>query len=175
MNKTITSDFTSASIGSKVHVFEVAGLGKAPFRFQRFTIASYQACHGAPVQPGTSCDFCGTAIMNVFWIKGSATNDREFKVGCDCVEKTNDYGLRRVVDAEVKRHQKARKAVLDGMKIAEVESLVAREDVREILASKPHPFGFTGKTSLDYAQWMLKNSGVSGKTRVLKMVKSALA
>lgn len=170
--KTITSDRTVAPIGSTIHTFEQAGLGKAPFRFVRFEVRVYQACPGAPVQPGSTCDYCGTAIMNLFWIKGKDGN--EFKVGCDCVEKTNDAGLRKVVDIEVRKHQRARKAELDGMKIAEVNELVKREDVRQILSSRPHPFGFTGKSELDYATWMLQNAGVSGKTKVLKMIKGAL-
>jgi hypothetical protein len=71
-----------------IHPFEKAGLGVAPFRCTRVTVAKYQACHGAPVQPGASCDYCGTGIMNVFWIKGSQPDAAEFRVGCDCVAKT---------------------------------------------------------------------------------------
>lgn len=88
--------------------------------------------------------------------------------------KTNDAGLRKVVDIEVRKHQRARKAELDGMKIAEVNELVKREDVRQLLGEMPHPFGFTGKSAFDYATWMLQNAGVSGKTKVLKMIKGAL-
>jgi hypothetical protein len=72
---------------STVHPFERAKLGLAPFRCTRVTVEKYQACHGAPIQPGTSCDFCGTGIMYAYWIKGSDERP-EFKVGCDCVART---------------------------------------------------------------------------------------
>lgn len=74
-----------------IHVFEKAGLGKAPFHVSGFHVSKYQACPGAPIQCGTSCDYCGTGIMNVFEIKDS--NGKGFKVGCDCVAKTGDAGL----------------------------------------------------------------------------------
>lgn len=89
-----------------VHVFERAGLGRAPFRFERFEVSKYQACHGAPIQPGTSCDYCGTGIMNVFWIRSA--DAKEFKVGCDCVHKTGDAGLVKAVRDEERRQARAK-------------------------------------------------------------------
>lgn len=88
----------------KVHVFEQAGLGKAPFRCIGFGVETYQACPGAPVQPGTCCDFCGNGIMNVFRVRGA--DGRVFKVGCDCVAKTGDAGLRREVDELRRAHER---------------------------------------------------------------------
>lgn len=76
-----------------VHPFERTGLGKPPFRVVGFSVQKYQACHGAPIQPGSSCDYCGTGIMNVFHIKGA--DGATFKVGIDCVQKTYDVGLRK--------------------------------------------------------------------------------
>lgn len=70
------------------HPFTRAGFGPAPFRCVGMTVEKYQACHGAPIQPGTSCDYCGTGIMYAFWIV-NADESRRFKVGCDCVAKTN--------------------------------------------------------------------------------------
>lgn len=166
--KTISSDSTKKSIGSNVHVFEAAGLGIAPFRFVRFEVKTYQACHGAPIQPGTTCDFCGTAIINVFWIKGQ--DGHEFKVGCDCVEKTGDAGLRKVVDAVVKAHQKALRDARDGVKMDQLQELLNKQGVQETLENQPHPMGFTGKSAWDYVTWMKMNAGVSGKKRVLAFV-----
>ncbi len=74
-----------------IHPFEKAGLGKAPFQCVGFTVKKYQACADAPVQPGDSCDFCGTGIMNVFEIQSA--DGRRFVVGIDCVEKTGDTSL----------------------------------------------------------------------------------
>lgn len=71
-----------------IHPFTRAGFGPAPFRCTGMSVLKYQACHGAPIQPGTSCDYCGTGIMYAFWIV-NADESRRFKVGCDCVAKTN--------------------------------------------------------------------------------------
>jgi hypothetical protein len=81
-----------------VHRFEAAGLGKAPFTLIGFERRVYVACPGAPAQPGSSCDYCGTSISLVFMIQSADL--RRFKVGCDCVEKTGDAGLVRAVKRE---------------------------------------------------------------------------
>lgn len=73
---------------STIHPFTRAGFGPAPFVCTSVTVEKYQACHGAPIQPGTSCDYCGTGIMYAYWIE-NADSSRRFKVGCDCVTKTN--------------------------------------------------------------------------------------
>src|SRR5574342_1408292 len=87
-----------------IHVFERAGLGKAPFKLMRVEERTYQACQGAPVQPGTCCDFCMTAIRITCIIRDA--RGHEFKVGSDCVRKTGDQGLvRKLTDAQrEKRH-----------------------------------------------------------------------
>jgi hypothetical protein len=87
-----------------VHRFEAAGLGKAPFEVESFQICKYQACQGAPIQPGASCDFCGTGIMLVYVIRSA--DNRRFKVGCDCVEKTGDAGLINAVRRQRAAHTK---------------------------------------------------------------------
>lgn len=69
-----------------IHPFERAKLGTAPFRCVAVTKNAYQACPGAPVQPGSSCDYCGTGIMYEYWIV--ASDAKRFKVGCDCVART---------------------------------------------------------------------------------------
>lgn len=69
-----------------MHPFEKAGLGTAPFRCVGVFKNVYCAGAGAPIQPGGSCDFCGTGIMYEYKILGS--DGRAFKVGCDCVRRT---------------------------------------------------------------------------------------
>lgn len=69
-----------------MHPFEKAGLGTAPFRCVGVYKNVYCAGVGAPVQPGGSCDFCGTGIMYEYQIKSA--DGRRFKVGCDCVRRT---------------------------------------------------------------------------------------
>ncbi len=71
----------------KIHPFEVAGLGLAPFRFSGMSEKVYVACPGAPVQAAGSCDYCGTGIRYCCHVVSS--DGKAFIVGCDCVRKLN--------------------------------------------------------------------------------------
>ena len=172
--RTIPSDSTSAPIGSSVHVFEAAGLGKAPFRFVGIYEAKYQACPGAPVQPGASCDYCGASLLNVCLIRSA--DGREFRVGCDCVTKTGDHGLRKVVDSAVREAKKAAQFKRDSAKVDAIRETFARPDVRMSLAARPHPnadLAARGLTLEDYVGWMLSNAGMAGKLRLAKVLAAA--
>lgn len=74
-----------------VHPFTAAGLGPAPFKFVRYELSEYQACPGAPVQGGTSCDRCASGIKHVFWIE--AADGQRSKVGIDCIAHLHDHAL----------------------------------------------------------------------------------
>ncbi len=77
-----------------VHRFEQAGLGKAPFKVVGFSVEKFQAIPGdpsCPIQPGSSCDYCGQGIMNVYRLESA--DGKFFKVGCDCVARTGDTAL----------------------------------------------------------------------------------
>ncbi len=119
-----------------IHKFEAAGLGKAPFRVVGFSVRKYQACYGAPIQPGASCDYCGTGIMNVYTIASS--DERRFVVGCDCVAKTGDAGLRKQVRDAVRAHRDeasiARRKALETVRQSEASAwLTARPELAEAL------------------------------------------
>lgn len=73
------------------HPFERSGFGHAPYKCVGYYLSKFQACQGAPIQCGTSCDACATGIMHVYEIQ-SADGVR-FKVGCDCAQKTGDTSL----------------------------------------------------------------------------------
>ncbi len=111
------------------HPFERAGLGQAPFRVVRFEVRKYQACQGAPIQPGTSCDFCLTSISNVFWISGVDGN--EFKVGCDCVLKTEDRNLSKEVKDLKRTHARELRAAKKMRATAERAEKRQREAVED--------------------------------------------
>lgn len=118
----------------KVHPFEAAGLGTAPFRFVRFEKSVFRATPDAPAQCGTSCDYCATGIMNVFWCRSA--EGREFKVGCDCVFKTcwKDDTLRQEVrkaQRDVQRatqtaKREARRAEIRAARVAEAPKRAQR-------------------------------------------------
>lgn len=159
------------------HVFERAGLGLAPFRFVGFSTMKYQACPGAPVQPGGSCDYCGTGIMYACHIKSA--DGRSFNVGCDCINKTGEAGLIQAYkqSAEYRQHQQNLRQAKDIEKRKELTVMLSNSEIRNILSSKPHPHSFhadKGKTLLDYAQWMMTYSGAAGRSSLLKCLRGQL-
>lgn len=102
---------------SKVHPFELAGLGVAPFRFVGWHESKFQACPGAPVKAGSSCDFCAQSIMIVCVIEDA--HGRRFKVGCDCARKAGGAKLvARVEKAMTEREREIRKARSEKAKAA---------------------------------------------------------
>jgi len=111
----------------KIHKFELAGLGKAPFRCVGMAqIPSASLAEHNPegynnmmkMVPSAyrcgTCSYCGQAIMHCYLIDSADGN--KFSVGCECVRKTGDAGLvnkqkalKRQADAE-KRRQKRQEA-----------------------------------------------------------------
>lgn len=148
----------------KVHKFELAGLGKGPFRFTgKMTEKTYCACQGAPVQPGSSCDYCGTCIRYEFWI--ISADGKESKVGCDCIHKSDDAGLILQISAAERKLRDMKNAAAKARK---EERLANRVDaakailptVRGTIASQSHPssyFAEQGRTLLDYVNFCFEN------------------
>lgn len=97
------------------HPFESAGLGLAPFRFESMEHRTFRAVAGAPTQVGSSCDYCGTGICYLFWIVSA--DGRRFKVGSDCVAKTDP-----AIHAEIKAAQRAERNAQRDRDLAEEEA-----------------------------------------------------
>ena len=162
----------------KSHRFEVVGLGKAPFQFTgEVTEKTYCACPGAPVQAGSSCDYCGTCIRYEFWVRSA--DNKKFKVGCDCIHKTGDHGLIQQISVAERKLRDAKNATAKARK---AERLAVRikaakaklPEVRGTLASQPHPnqyYAGQGKTLLDYVYWCLENK--SGEERAAIVIEKA--
>jgi hypothetical protein len=157
---------------TKVHKFEQAGLGKAPFRIVGSFEAVYQACPGAPVQAGGTCDYCANGIRYVCRVRSA--DGREFNVGCDCAMSVGDEGLRKVaakVQTKVKRD--ARHAA-EQRKLDDLRARLADATTRAALAARPHPTAYRaakGETLLSWAEWMAQNAGVTGRLEVLALIK----
>jgi hypothetical protein len=150
-----------------VHKFERRGLGKAPFSVIGYGREVFQAIPGdpnCPLQPGTSCDYCGTGIMDVAYIRSS--DGKEFKVGCDCVAKTGDAGLTRCIkqSKEYRALQRQKRYARHEVVAAEVKRLLADEAVRERLG------GYLTQIE-NSVQW----SGMAGYARNLKRIHEVLA
>lgn len=157
----------------KVHKFELAGLGKAPYRLGGVVERKYQACYGAPVQPGSTCDYCHTSIMYEYWIHSS--DGKRFKVGCDCVLKTDSE--RSLVDAvkrEANRIKTEARHAKEDARIAEGVAWFTAN--REAVAKHPHPYAGRLRdtvTLADYVDWCL-GCGRSGKLAALAMARRAV-
>ena len=88
-------------------------LGPGPYRFISYELRYYQACPGAPIQPGSTCDHCGAGIKHVYFCR--TADDKLFKVGSTCVLKTQEAHTalgreirshKRKLDREVKQARK---------------------------------------------------------------------
>lgn len=156
------------------HIFERAGLGLAPFRVVGFEHKTFQACPGAPIQCGGSCDYCSNAISHFCWI-ASADGNR-FKVGCDCVKKTGDRGLRAKVDAFERQADRAKRAAKAIANKSEVAAALTDPATRAALATVPHynpSCAARGMTALDACEWMLARAGAKGIGEAAKMIRRA--
>ena len=170
---------------NQVHVFEKAGLGKAPFKFLGFEDSSASAnaagmvrkCDPSGVEvwtkPGGSCDYCGNYIVAFCWIQDA--NGKKFKVGSTCAKKTGDRGLYDPIKREINRERVEKARVRNQARIDDVRKTITRNDVQTALASQPHPEAdrntyFADKTLLDWAIWMLDHAGMSGSMKVVRLV-----
>lgn len=164
----------TAEIG--VHVFERAGLGKAPFRFVGFYEKTYQACPGAPIQPGSTCDYCGQGIMICCEILSA--DGKRFKVGSDCVNKTGDRGLIRGYKQHPAVRERNRQARMraDQRKIAEWNALWADPATEKALEGLTRE-KYWGGPDEPYAESIKRvwdMCGASGRARYLKELKTTL-
>lgn len=114
-----------------IHVFEQAGLGKAPFTcigVASIPDASMAECNplgymnamkALPKGAG-SCKFCGMPLIHNYIIKDSLGGT--FVVGCECVNKTDDAGLIDKTVKVKKAHEKAIRAEKSAKKKADIKA-----------------------------------------------------
>lgn len=162
------------------HPFETAGFGAAPFRLIGITESVYQACPGAPVQPGSSCDYCGQGIRFVFMVRSA--DGREFKIGGDCamtqLRKRSNSADKRLVDTVKREINKRRRELAKANASRRIDA--ARDAfpaIRHIFETAPHPSERAakfGRTRADYLEWLLKNAGQAGKLRAAREIENAL-
>jgi hypothetical protein len=162
-----------------MHKFEASGLGAAPYTFEGCSEQVYQACPGAPIQPGSSCDYCGQGIRYVFWFKSADT--KRFKVGSDCFYSAMSEEADVANSPEKKLQLTVKKAHRAMMKKLQDEGLAVRVSRTKaqlianptLLADRPHPNEYSaraGKTLRDYVEWMLLHGGVVGRTKACRTV-----
>lgn len=160
----------------QIHRFESRGLGKAPFQIVGTERCTYQACPGAPIQPGTTCDYCGTGISEVWWVRSS--DGKVFKVGCDCVFKTGDSGLKNVVEESRKKVARLkRQAKVKEEKKRVMAAFDAWDQVKEQFTKDPHPTPYmaeAGHTMADYLSFLLTRGGHTGRMKATRIIEAAL-
>lgn len=146
--------------GATVHVFEAQGLGRAPFHCCGIAEQTYQACPGAPIQPGCTCDHCGTGIRYVCRI--SDADGRQFNVGTTCVLKTGDAGLRKIVSAWKSTHARqlkmARTAAKSKRDQQNADEMLSDNGFINWLHEQPHPKCKALGSAYDYIKWMRGHS-----------------
>lgn len=131
---------------SQIHPFERRGFGHAPYSCLGHTTMIYRAAPDAPAQPGTTCDYCGTAIMEVFSVRSS--DGVKFKVGSDCIRKVYaafDATIPADFRAAFLEAERAKRAVKREAAHARVVARVLRTRVAlaeapELFTDAPHPF-----------------------------------
>lgn len=157
------------------HKFEKAGLGLAPFHCVGMSESVYQPHPDCPKLPGSTCDYCGNAIMSVFHIR--SRDGKNFKVGCDCVMKTEDRGLIREIKSRPEVLAKAREARARKASAVQIELEALIKKHAEQLRLQPHSKGFTDRqtgaplTRLDEVKWLYNQCGAAGRDRLLKNLK----
>lgn len=158
----------------RIHKFEAAGLGKAPFRFVGMTehvgpIALKDGTQvGAPGQPMGTCQFCGQGIR--YCCEILAADGRTFVVGTDCVEKTGDGGLKIITDRLKADRAKAARQSREAARIAAHRHLLDDPALLAVMGSHPHPAAWAaakGQTRRDWATWMWAHAGTAGRLDLL--------
>jgi len=166
----------------KLHVFEKAGLGKAPFRLVGMTVevgpykwfdpkypGVMMEC-GAPGQPMGTCRYCGQGIKDCYWIKSA--DEKRFMVGCICVNKTGDTGLTSPVNDKARALKLERRHEAEEKRIAAGRVLFDKPEVRKVLDAMTSPTPYN-KTALGWVEWMLANAGNAGRIRACRVVEKA--
>jgi hypothetical protein len=166
-----------------VHVFERAGLGKAPFRF--VGAVAQDIGHGVryldrsmnlTTKPGGTCAFCGQYILNMYDVESA--DGRRFHVGSDCILRTGSAGLIKAVNKAVAKLRREQRQARERANGAEMVALLADERVRATLATQSHPNAYRadkGESLLDWADWMAQHGGAKACASVLKMIKFWMA
>jgi hypothetical protein len=164
-----TSTLVPATVPS-IHVFEKAGLGKAPYRYLGMeelrgplAMPGGGFC-GAPGQPMGSCQYCSTGIAYLFWLESA--DGEKFYVGSDCIYKSGDAGLRRIIEPIVAQHQATLRADRNRLLIDLFEDYLKKNPTYWSDDKRPHPFSWAaaqGKTYGDYSRFVYEHSGSSNK------------
>lgn len=138
---------------AKIHPYQAAGLGIAPFYYVGASREVFRACPGAPEQPGASCDYCGAGLKNVYRVRDA--RGRVSRLGSSCINRIDPALWRAVLEArrEERAAEAARNAAKRRERAAEIErrERPARE-AREAALNVQRGYG-PGMTNDDVLDW----------------------
>lgn len=160
-----------------MHVFERAGLGKAPFRCVGMDEQVFRAFPGAPEKAGGCCKYCGNGIRYVYQIKGA--DGSIFGVGSDCVERTGDAGLIRGYKTrpEARAMNRAKAKSRDERVQAEWAAMMADPDAIRALTAHTVPNWNNSGTRpwIEFATNAWRLCGAAGRAKYLRAAKQIIA
>lgn len=136
------------------HIFERAGLGLYPYQ--------YIGCEYGK----SGCQYCGTAIAYKFYLKSK--DQKTFYVGCDCINKSGDQGLVKLISKDIKKMQAEQRQARKLAKFTKIKALFSELYTDEIKAKFqriPHPndyFASLGKTMADYIHFYIERGNYAG-------------
>lgn len=164
----------------KIHPFEEAGLGKAPFECVGVVrkIGPLQvgpdSFAGAPGQPMGTCAYCFTGIAECCQIKSA--DGQSFEVGNVCVGKTDDGRLMYNTRLAVQKHRGEHRRQRETERIDAAKKLLEDPAIWDALKGQPHPIDYMAARGLmlfDWARWMMENAGRAGQMRVARVLEKA--
>ncbi len=162
---------------TELHPFERAELGIAPFKFVGVREELFQAIPGQPYKPAGSCEYCGTAIRDCYYVQSS--DGKTFKVGSECVNKLakSDNEKRDPVIAaihrEARRLKRERRTASEQKRVKAAKAYLAEH--RAEFEAEPHAMAehwewVKDQTLEDQYEWSFANAGLSGQMRVTKLI-----
>lgn len=144
-----------------IHCFENAGLGQAPFKYTGYTR-----------ELPTSCQYCGTNISWRFHL--TSADGHQFYVGCECIKKSGDAGLREAIRHDVAKIQKESHTERETAIIATWEKYFAENPnfwQNISVFCGPHPYDYysrLGKNNWDYQIWKYQRAAFAQKAKLAK-------
>ena len=161
----------------KKHLFEIAGLGKAPFSFVNVQyLPSTDSGFFQGIGKTGICAYCGQSNLKTLCHVKSADGN-EFIVGTSCVHKTCSTKTYNYVNRVEKKIKKEYKLKQEKLLIEKYFSIYKNYEME--LKSVPHPNKyFSDKTFWDYTQYIDDGTfypSYSQKVKIAKMVKKIIA
>lgn len=169
-----------------IHLFTKSVGAQGPFECVGYHRAAYQACQGAPIQPGGCCAHCGTGIYECFVIQGTTpttAGHKTFIVGSTCVMKTGDAGLIRAYKThpEYRAAMKKARAAKDAANTEAWNAMVNDEaTAAKLNAHTIEAFDFNARVTvtkpwLQHALNAWRWCGAAGRARYVKAARAILA